>query len=219
MTDDHDDSLHEGFYDINRGVGGAWISFDRIPENEARTAAVAAQDALNIAMRAFHSALGDGDAPYARDLAAFESRAETDRFHTLDRLAAVVASLHIEGTVNAWCCMRLGEKYVEDHLDRGVSVTSKIALLTAILGMGLMHKDNRLIAPIRHLVSRRNGIVHPKTVNVGPDTLKQQKYQRTTFNGTVANYSSYHFEAAGRALDAFKELLDLVEPDESLFRL
>jgi len=147
---------------------GGWISDGVITEGEARAAisrAATLQDEAQQALAQARSAASDCDPLHAKAIAEEKTRPTREAARLSVAQAIMFSAMHIEGSVNAWGVISLGEDFYKNHLERS-RLESKIAILLVVGGAGLVSGGHPALEAVRLLFERRNQLAHRKTREV-----------------------------------------------------
>ena len=187
----------------DRDRDGGWTSSDAVTESDVRTAITDAikrnAQAQNLYDRAVKSST---DSMLAHSYAALVTEAE-GRAARLARVQAILlTAMHLEGVINAWGVIAVGEVFFKQHIER-CAIETKVALLLALDGQGLIPADHESLRRVRRLFERRNQLVHRKTKEM------RAPLDSTDFGGPSPESD---FELCTEALDAFQALLLAASP-------
>ena len=161
------------------GGSFGWITSDAISELQVRHAILHALDLEEkleaLSQKAASQSAGEPDPELTSSLAmeaTYQQRIDAG----LARVNAILlTSMHIEGAINAWGAVCVGEDFFKRHIERS-QLESKLALILALSGKGRIPRDHETLVRARRLFERRNQLAHPKTkelkslsgVDVGP---------------------------------------------------
>ncbi|HWL39978.1 MAG TPA: hypothetical protein VNO75_07050 [Gemmatimonadaceae bacterium] len=80
--------------------------------------------------------------------------------------AVIAAAMAIEGFLNLYGVVRLGELFYQGNYERLNPAQKVAALLGTCCGV-LIHKDDEIVQVARRVFDRRNALVHPKSRDLG----------------------------------------------------
>jgi hypothetical protein len=80
--------------------------------------------------------------------------------------AVIAAAMAIEGFLNLYGVVRLGELFYQRNYER-LSPAQKVAALLGTCCGVLIQKDNEIIQVAKRVFDRRNALVHPKSRDLG----------------------------------------------------
>ena len=91
--------------------------------------------------------------------------AALDEIHLLADSTVVFAAMAVEGFINLYGVIRLGEAFYASNYER-LNVGSKLAAVLATCCTILITSDDEISQVVSRLFKRRNALVHPKTHEV-----------------------------------------------------
>lgn len=180
---------------------GAWISHYAITPSNAQAKVDSAQRLLSIYEEDHAALLADGvdELEASHMLDANQSDLEDAVVSAL-----VYSAFAIEGATNHYGTLAVGETFFRAHLERA-SIESKLALVVAIRGRGLLRQDSEVLVALRRLFQTRNRMAHRKTRELDFSTPAQASPVELQPNRVL--------EVAAVALSAFSRFLAQCEPN------
>jgi hypothetical protein len=184
---------------------GTWISQDRRYVRYARYSLKRLVEAVDEVKRKWPKPLGES---VKREEANDElwHLAETREFYSDS--AIIFAALAVEGFINFYGVLRLGEKVFRTEFER-LGLIPKLRLLFLVCNSIELDSDDRLLLIARRVSQRRNDLVHPKSREAfDPLTATSLKWGRLLPEGAVEAVSD---------MDEFFAEFRAIVPDASFY--
>lgn len=105
------------------------------------------------------------DNEYQKSQIIIEMKPKISQCERLANASHLFACLTVEGLLNHYGILRLGNKFYTENLEM-MSIFSKATTLVAICKGTLIYKGNKLYEDIKYLRDIRNKLVHPKSAEV-----------------------------------------------------
>jgi hypothetical protein len=131
-----------------------------------------------------------------------------------DRTADVVqiyCAMAVEGYLNFYGVLRLGQRIFDEHFER-LSLVPKLQRTLMFCDHVVLETNDQLLILLRRISERRNGLVHPKTREVGSDPSSFEPTSRTlpdVAQSAVADMESFFSEFLKSVPEASNHLSEM----------